>query len=143
MAATTTQTPQTTNGLSFWMLLVVGLAIMIFGNFLGRFISVRTHKTVNRKLYFTITIPFMVVFVLTVYLLGAKMTVTGQYILFGAYIFAFSILGGFVEPPPAPQQSSGKKPSDKQNPAIRTGKTVEGKGKDVDQKSPVDDKTEH
>ncbi len=138
-AAATTTTAQPNSGLNFWALLIVGLGIMIFGNFIGRLISTRMHKTVSRKVYFSVTIPFMVVFVLIVYLLGAKLSIAGQYILFGVYIFAFSILGGFVEAPPMPQQSSGKR----ERPSIETGKTVEGKGKDINKDSPVDDKTEH
>lgn len=146
-----TTTPAVTEpastGPSFFVLLLSGLAIMFLGNLLGRFLSTRTGKTVSRKLYFMITIPIMVVFVVIVYAMGRNLTVIGQYALFAAYILGFSILGGFVEAPPVPTRMSGPsrdaQPGE-ELPHMTTGSdTVEGEGKDITQDSPVDDKTEH
>ena len=120
---------------------------MFLGNLLGRFLSTRTGRTVSRKLYFFITIPIMIVFVLVVFATGRNLSAVGQYALFAAYILGFSILGGFVEAPPMPTRARG--PSSSANPGedlphMTTGSdTVEGEGKDVTQDSPVDDKTEH
>jgi hypothetical protein len=120
---------------------------MFLGNLLGRFLSTRTGRTVSRKLYFMITIPIMIVFVLVVFAMGRSLSPIGQYALFAAYILGFSILGGFVEAPPMPTRTRG--PSSNANPGeelphMTTGSdTVEGEGKDITQDSPVDDKTEH
>ncbi|HEY5485343.1 MAG TPA: hypothetical protein VIJ80_01385 [Candidatus Cryosericum sp.] len=149
LASTTTTTPATptSTGPSFFVLLLAGLAVMFLGNLLGRYLSTSTHRTVSRKLYFMITIPIMIVFVIVVFAMGRSLTTTGQYILFAAYILGFSILGGFVEAPPVPTRSSGlssrdAKPSD-ELPHVTTGSdTIEGEGKDITQESPVDDKTE-
>jgi hypothetical protein len=138
----------TSTGPSFFVLLLAGLAVMFLGNLLGRYLSKTTNKTVSRKLYFFITIPIMIVFVLIVFVLGRSLTTIGQYVLFAAYILGFSILGGYVEAPPVPTRSSGPssrdaKPSD-ELPRMTTGSnTVNGEGKDITQDSPVDDKTEH
>jgi hypothetical protein len=147
-STTTTTTPATptSTGPSFFILLLGGLAVMFLGNLLGRYLSARTGKTVSRKLYFYITIPIMVVFVLVVFLLGRGMSMMGQYILFATYILGFSILGGFVEAPSVPTRTRGpsrdEKPSE-ELPRMTTGSdTVEGEGKDISQDSPVDDKTE-
>jgi hypothetical protein len=149
LASTTTTTPATptSTGPSFFVLLLAGLAVMFLGNLLGRYLSTSTHRTVSRKLYFMITIPIMIVFVIVVFAMGRSLTTIGQYILFAAYILGFSILGGFVEAPPVPTRSSGPssrdaKPSD-ELPHVTTGSsTVDGEGKDITQDSPVDDKTE-
>jgi len=120
---------------------------MFLGNLLGRFLSTRTGRTVSRKLYFMITIPIMIVFVLVVFAMGRSLSPIGQYALFAAFILGFSILGGFVEAPPMPTRTRG--PSRGVNPGeelphMTTGSdTVEGEGKDITQDSPVDDKTEH
>jgi hypothetical protein len=147
---TTTAAPATpTNtGPSFFVLLLAGLAVMFLGNLLGRYLSKTTNKTVSRKLYFFITIPIMIVFVLIVFVLGRSLTTIGQYVLFAAYILGFSILGGYVEAPPVPTRSSGPssrdaKPSDQLPRMTKSSSTVEGAGKDITQDSPVDDKTEH
>jgi hypothetical protein len=144
--STTTTTP-TSTGPSFFTLLLGGLAIMFLGNLLGRFLSTRSHKTVSRKLYFFITIPIMVVFVVVVFVMGRSMTIIEQYVLFAAYILGFSILGGFVEAPPMPVRSSTprreEKPSEELSDTTTGSGTVEGEGKDITQDSPVDDKTEH
>jgi hypothetical protein len=121
---------------------------MFLGNLLGRYLSSRSGRTVSRKLYFMITIPIMIVFVIVVFAMGRSLTTVGQYTLFAAYILGFSILGGFVEAPPVPTRTSGPssrdaKPSD-ELPHMTTGSdTIEGEGKDITQESPVDDKTEH
>jgi hypothetical protein len=121
---------------------------MFLGNLLGRYLSKSTHRTVSRKVYFFVTIPIMVVFVLIVFVMGRSLSMVEQYTLFGVYILGFSILGGFVEAPPMPTRSSGPssrdaKPSD-ELPHVTTGSdTIEGEGKDITQDSPVDDKTEH
>lgn len=145
-AATTTPASPTGTGPSFFVLLLSGLAVMFLGNLLGRFLSTRTGRTVSRKLYFMITIPIMVVFVVVVFAMGRNLTVVGQYALFAAYILGFSILGGFVEAPTMPTRRTGTyrdvKP-DEELPHMTTGgDTIEGEGKDVTQDSPVDDKTE-
>lgn len=149
LVSTTTTAPVTPTSTqpSFFVLLLSGLAVMFLGNLLGRYLSTRTGRTVSRRLYFMITIPIMIVFVLVVYSMGRSLSMTGQYILFAAYILGFSILGGFVEAPPKPTRMSGptgeSKPSD-ELPHMTTGSsTVEGEGKDITQSSPVDDKTEH
>ncbi|MBA4365824.1 MAG: hypothetical protein C0398_07510 [Coprothermobacter sp.] len=149
LASTTTAAPATptSTGPSFFVLLLSGLAVMFLGNLLGRFLSTRTGRTVSRKLYFMITIPIMIVFVLVVFAMGRSLSPIGQYALFAAYILGFSILGGFVEAPPMPTRTRG--PSSNANPGeelphMTTGSdTVEGEGKDITQDSPVDDKTEH
>jgi len=149
LASTTTAAPAapTSSGPSFFILLLSGLAVMFLGNLLGRFMSTRTGRTVSRKLYFFITIPIMIVFVLVVFAMGRSLSAVGQYALFAAYILGFSILGGFVEAPPMPTRTRG--PSGTMNPGqelphMTTGSdTVEGEGKDITQDSPVDDKTEH
>jgi len=120
---------------------------MFLGNLLGRYLSTRTGRTVSRRLYFMITIPIMIVFVLIVFAMGRSLTMVGQYTLFAIYILGFSILGGFVEAPPVPRRTSGPsrdaKP-DEELPHVTTGSdTVDGEGKDITQDSPVDDKTEH
>lgn len=149
LASTTTTTPATptSTGPSFFTLLIAGLAVMFLGNLLGRFLSTRSHKTVSRKLYFFITIPIMVIFVVMVYAMGRSLSVIGQYTLFGVYILGFSVLGGFVEAPPMPTRMSGPSSNAKPEgelPHMTTGSgTVEGEGKDITQDSPVDDKTEH
>jgi hypothetical protein len=144
--STTTTTTPTSTGPSFFTLLLGGLAIMLLGNLIGRFFSTRMHKTVSRKLYFFITIPIMVIFVVIVFVMGRSMTVLQQYVLFAAYILGFSILGGFVEAPPMPVRTNTppaeEKPSD-ELPDKAGSDTVEGEGKDVTKDSPVDDKTEH
>ncbi|MHB8107640.1 MAG: hypothetical protein ACYDH4_09495, partial [Candidatus Cryosericum sp.] len=116
-------------------------------NLLGRFLSTRSGKTVTRRLYFFITIPIMVVFVVVVFVMGRSMSIIGQYVLFAAYILGFSILGGFVEAPPMPTRTSGpsrdEKPSEELPDMTAGSDTVEGEGKDITQDSPVDDKTEH
>jgi len=146
-ATTTTPATPTSTGPSFFVLLLSGLAVMFLGNLLGRFLSTRTGRTVSRKLYFIITIPIMVVFVVVVFAMGRSLSVTGQYALFAAYILGFSILGGFVEAPPMPTRPTGASRDarpDEELPHMTTGSdTIEGEGKDVTQDSPVDDKTEH
>jgi len=149
LASTTTAAPATptSTGPSFFTLLIAGLAVMFLGNLLGRFLSTRTGRTVSRKLYFFITIPIMIVFVVVVFAMGRSLSTVGQYTLFAVYILGFSILGGFVEAPPVPTRisgpSRGAKP-DAELPHMTTGSdTVEGEGKDITQDSPVDDKTEH
>ena len=152
LASTTTTTAApatpTSTGPSFFVLLLAGLAVMFLGNLLGRYLSTTTHRTVSRKLYFFITIPIMILFVLIVFAMGRSLSTIGQYILFAVYILGFSILGGFVEAPPVPTRLSGPssrdvKPSD-ELPHVTTGSdTVDGEGKDITQDSPVDDKTEH
>lgn len=147
---TTTTAPATptSTGPSFFVLLLAGLAVMFLGNLLGRYLSKTTNRTVSRKLYFFITIPIMIVFVLIVFVMGRSLSTIGQYILFAAYILGFSVLGGFVEAPPVTTRSSGPSPRDakpsSQLPHVTSGSdTVEGAGKDITQDSPVDDKTEH
>lgn len=149
LASTTTAAPvaPTSTGPSFFVLLLSGLAVMFLGNLLGRFLSTRTGRTVSRKLYFFITIPIMIVFVMVVFAMGRSLSAVGQYALFAAYILGFSILGGFVEAPPMPTRtrgpSRGVNPGD-ELPHMTTGSdTIEGEGKDITQDSPVDDKTEH
>ena len=149
LASTTTTAPATptSTGPSFFVLLLAGLAVMFLGNLLGRYLSTRTGRTVSRRLYFMITIPIMIVFVLIVFAMGRSLTMVGQYTLFAIYILGFSILGGFVEAPPVPRRTSGPsrdaKP-DEELPHVTTGSdTVDGEGKDITQDSPVDDKTEH
>jgi len=149
LASTTTAAPATptSTGPSFFVLLLAGLAVMFLGNLLGRYLSTRTGRTVSRRLYFMITIPIMIVFVLIVFAMGRSLTMVGQYTLFAIYILGFSILGGFVEAPPVPRRTSGPsrdaKP-DEELPHVTTGSdTVDGEGKDITQDSPVDDKTEH
>ena len=149
LASTTTTAPATptSTGPSFFVLLLSGLAVMFLGNLLGRYLSTRTGRTVSRKLYFMITIPIMIVFVLIVFAMGRSLTMVGQYTLFAIYILGFSVLGGFVEAPPVPRRTSGPsrdaKP-DEELPHVTTGSdTVDGEGKDITQDSPVDDKTEH
>ena len=149
LASTTTTTPATptSTGPSFFVLLLAGLAVMFLGNLLGRYLSTRTGRTVSRKLYFMITIPIMIVFVIVVFAMGRSLTTIGQYILFAAYILGFSILGGFVEAPPVPTRLSGPssrdaKPSDELPHVTTDSSTVDGEGKDITQDSPVDDKTE-
>jgi ABC-type proline/glycine betaine transport system permease subunit len=150
LASTTTTAPATPTSTtpSFFVLLLSGLAVMFLGNLLGRYLSKSTHRTVSRKVYFFVTIPIMVVFVLIVFVMGRSLSMVEQYTLFGVYILGFSILGGFVEAPPVPTRSSGPssrdaKPSD-ELPHVTTGSdTIEGEGKDITQDSPVDDKTEH
>ena len=105
LASSTTSTssaPATATGPSFFLLLLVGLGIMLLGNLLGRFISVRTHRTVSRRVYYLITIPIMLLFLVTVFVFGQSLSVVAQYALFAVYILAFSVLGGFVEAPPMP-----------------------------------------
>ncbi|MFZ2413071.1 MAG: hypothetical protein WAW16_02460 [Candidatus Cryosericum sp.] len=149
LVSTTTTTPATptSTGPSFFVLLLSGLAVMFLGNLLGRFLSKRTGRTVSRKLYFIITIPIMIVFVVVVFAMGRNLSVTSQYALFAAYILGFSILGGFVEAPPMPTRPTGVSRDarpDEELPHMTTGSdTIEGEGKDVTQDSPVDDKTEH
>jgi len=144
-ASTTTTTP-TSTGPGFFTLLIGGLAIMFLGNLLGRFLSTRSHKTVSRRVYFFITIPIMVIFVVVVFAMGRSMTIIEQYVLFAAYILGFSILGGFVEAPPMPVRTASprreEKPSDELSDTTTDSDTVEGEGKDVTQDSPVDDKTD-
>jgi len=149
LASTTTTAPATptSTGPSFFVLLLAGLAVMFLGNLLGRYLSTRTGRTVSRRLYFMITIPIMIVFVLIVFAMGRSLTMVGQYTLFAIYILGFSVLGGFVEAPPVPRRTSGPsrdaKP-DEELPHVTTGSdTVDGEGKDITQDSPVDDKTEH
>ncbi|MCX6084615.1 MAG: hypothetical protein NT102_06590 [Caldiserica bacterium] len=149
LASTTTAAPAnpTSTGPSFFVLLLSGLAVMFLGNLLGRFLSTRTGKTVSRKLYFFITIPIMIVFVVVVFAMGQQAPKVAQYALFAAYILGFSVLGGFVEAPPMPTRTRGPsrdaKP-DEELPHMTTGSdTVEGEGKDITQDSPIDDKTEH
>lgn len=143
-ATTTTPATPTSTGPSFFILLIAGLAVMFVGNLIGRYLSRTTGRTVTRKIYFYITIPIMVLFVVIVFAMGSSLSVTGQYILFGIYILGFSILGGFVEAPPMPTRPgapmrSGK--PDEELPHITTSSgTVEGEGKDVTQDSPVKDK---
>jgi len=103
---TTPSAPQTSTGPSFFLLLLVGLGIMLLGNLLGRFISVRTHRTVSRRVYYMITIPIMLLFLVTVFVFGQSLSVAAQYALFAVYILAFSVLGGFVEAPPMPVRPS-------------------------------------
>ena len=79
---------------------------MLLGNLLGRFISVRTHRTVSRRVYYLITIPIMLLFLVTVFVFGQSLSVVAQYALFAVYILAFSVLGGFVEAPPMPVRPS-------------------------------------
>lgn len=145
-ATTTTTTPATSTdtGPSFFILLIAGLAVMFVGNLVGRYLSKRSGRTVSRKVYFYITIPIMVLFVVIVFAMGRSLSVTGQYILFAIYILGFSILGGFVEAPPMPTRPSGPpqrgKPEE-ELPHVTTGSgTIEGEGKDVTQDSPVKDK---
>jgi len=149
LASTTTTAPATptSTGPSFFVLLLAGLAVMFLGNLLGRYLSTRTGRTVSRRLYFMITIPIMIVFVLIVFAMGRSLTMVGQYTLFAIYILGFSVLGGFVEAPPVPRRTSGPsrdaKP-DEELPHVTTGSdTVDGEGKDITQDSPIDDKTEH
>ena len=149
LASTTTAAPATptSTGPSFFVLLLAGLAVMFLGNLLGRYLSTRTGRTVSRRLYFMITIPIMIVFVLIVFAMGRSLTMVGQYTLFAIYILGFSVLGGFVEAPPVPRRTSGPsrdaKP-DEELPHVTPGSdTVDGEGKDITQDSPVDDKTEH
>jgi hypothetical protein len=149
LASTATAAPAnpTSTGPSFFVLLLSGLAVMFLGNLLGRFLSTRTGKTVSRKLYFFITIPIMIVFVVVVFAMGQQAPKVAQYALFAAYILGFSVLGGFVEAPPMPTRTRGPsrdaKPSE-EVPHMTTGSdTVEGEGKDITQDSPIDDKTEH
>ena len=149
LVSTTTTAPATptSTGPSFFVLLLAGLAVMFLGNLLGRYLSTRTGRTVSRRLYFMITIPIMIVFVLIVFAMGRSLTMVGQYTLFAIYILGFSVLGGFVEAPPVPRRTSGPsrdaKP-DEELPHVTTGSdTVDGEGKDITQDSPVDDKTEH
>lgn len=144
---TTAPTTPTSTGPSFFVLLLAGLAVMFLGNLLGRYLSTSTHRTVSRRLYFFITIPIMIIFVLVVFAMGRSLSTIGQYTLFAVYILGFSILGGFVETPPVPTRMTGPsrdaKP-DEELPHITTNSdTVEGEGKDITQDSPVDDKTEH
>ena len=143
LASTTTAAP-TTTGPSFFTLLIAGLAVMFLGNLLGRFLSTRTGRTVSRKLYFMITIPIMIVFVVVVFAMGRSLTIVGQYALFAVYILGFSILGGFVEAPTVPTRNSGPSRGaspDAELPHMTTGSDmVEGEGKDVTQDSPVKDK---
>ena len=147
---TTTAAPATptSTGPSFFVLLLAGLAVMFLGNLLGRYLSKTTNKTVSRKLYFFITIPIMIVFVLIVFVLGRSLSTIGQYVLFAVYILGFSILGGYVEAPPVPTRNSGPssrdaKPTGQLPHVTSDSDTVEGAGKDITQDSPVDDKTEH
>jgi hypothetical protein len=148
LVSTTTTTPATptSTGPSFFVLLLSGLAVMFLGNLLGRFLSTRTGRTVSRKLYFIITIPIMIIFVVVVFAMGRSLTVIGQYALFAAYILGFSILGGFVEAPPMPTRPTGPSRDarpDEELPHMTTGSdTIEGEGKDVTQDSPVDDDTD-
>ena len=119
---------------------------MFLGNLLGRFLSTRTGRTVSRKLYFMITIPIMVIFVVIVFAMGRSLSMVGQYALFAAYILGFSVLGGFVEAPPMPTRTTGPsrqaKP-DEELPHMTTGSgTIEGEGKDITQDSPVHDNTD-
>lgn len=146
VSTTTTTTPATptSTGPSFFILLIAGLAVMFLGNLVGRYLSKRAGKTVTRKVYFYITIPIMVLFVVIVFAMGRSLSVVGQYILFAIYILGFSILGGFVEAPPMPTRTSGPgrdtRPSD-ELPHVTTGSdTVEGESKDVTQESPIKDK---
>jgi hypothetical protein len=60
---------------------------MFLGNLLGRYLSTRSGRTVSRKLYFMITIPIMVVFVIIVFAMGRSLSTVGQYTLFAVYIF--------------------------------------------------------
>lgn len=145
-STTTTTTPATptSTGPSFFILLIAGLAVMFVGNLVGRYLSKRSGRTVSRKVYFYITIPIMVLFVVIVFAMGRSLSVAGQYILFAIYILGFSILGGFVEAPPMPTRpgtpTRSAKP-DEELPHMTTGSgTVEGEGKDVTQDSPVKDK---
>ena len=153
---TTSSAPQTSTGPSFFLLLLVGLGIMLLGNLLGRFISVRTHRTVSRRVYYMITIPIMLLFLVTVFVFGQSLSVAAQYALFAVYILAFSVLGGFVEAPPMPVRPSTpaapEEPKDEQasiesgeskNPDTEGGDTseppappaegdvVDGEGKDI------------
>ena len=153
---TTPSAPQTSTGPSFFLLLLVGLGIMLLGNLLGRFISVRTHRTVSRRVYYMITIPIMLLFLVTVFVFGQSLSVAAQYALFAVYILAFSVLGGFVEAPPMPVRPSTpaapEEPKDEQasiesgeskNPDTEGGDTseppappaegdvVDGEGKDI------------
>jgi hypothetical protein len=145
-STTTTTTPATptSTGPSFFILLIAGLAVMFVGNLVGRYLSKRSGRTVSRKVYFYITIPIMVLFVVIVFAMGRSLSVTGQYILFAIYILGFSILGGFVEAPPMPTRpGTPTRPAkpDEDLPHMTTGSgTVEGEGKDVTQDSPVKDK---
>jgi hypothetical protein len=149
LASTATAAPATptSTGPSFFILLVAGLAVMFLGNLLGRYLSTRSGRTVSRKLYFMITIPIMIVFVIIVFAMGRSLSTVGQYALFAVYILGFSILGGFVETPPMRIRTSGPSSNakpDEELPHMTTGSdTVEGEGKDITQDSPVDDKTEH
>ncbi|MCX6063133.1 MAG: hypothetical protein NTV26_02930 [Caldiserica bacterium] len=149
LASTTTTTPATptSTGPSLFVLLLAGLAVMLLGNLLGRYLSARSGRTVSRKLSFFITIPIMIVFVIIVFAMGRSLTTVGQYTLFAVYILGFSILGGFVEAPPVPKRTSGPSRDAKPDEELRhmtTGSdTIEGEGKDITQESPVDDKTEH
>jgi len=145
-STTTTTTPATptSTGPSFFILLIAGLAVMFLGNLVGRYLSKRSGRTVTRKVYFYVTIPIMVLFVVIVFAMGRSLSVNGQYILFAIYILGFSILGGFVEAPPMPTRTSGPtrnaKPEE-ELPHMTTGSdTVEGEGKDVTQESPIKDK---
>jgi len=119
---------------------------MFLGNLLGRYLSTSTHRTVSRKLYFMITIPVMIVFVAVVVWMGKSLSMVGQYALFAAYILGFSVLGGFVEAPPMPTRTTGpsREPKpDEELPHMTTGSdTIEGKGKDITQDSPVHDNTD-
>ena len=149
--------PETPTGPSFFILLLVGLGIMLLGNLLGRFISVRTHRTVSRRVYYMITIPIMLLFLVTVFVFGQMLNVTAQYALFAVYILAFSVLGGFVEAPPMPVRpptpAAPQEPEDEQAgigsgeapdaeteggdageppaPPAPGGDVVDGEGKDV------------
>ena len=125
LASTTTAAPlHRRPGPSFFVLLLSGLAVMFLGNLLGRFLSTRTGRTVSRKLYFFITIPIMIVFVLVVFATGRNLSAVGQYALFAAYILGFSILGGFVEAPPMPTRTRG--PSRSVNPGGGTAAHDDG-----------------
>ncbi|MCX6084347.1 MAG: hypothetical protein NT102_05220, partial [Caldiserica bacterium] len=59
---------------------------MFLGNLLGRYLSARSGRTVSRKLYFFITIPIMIVFVVIVFAMGRSLSPVGQYVLFAVYI---------------------------------------------------------
>jgi hypothetical protein len=117
-------------GVSFWVLLGAGLVLMLGGNFVGRFLSTRTGRVVTRKLYYMLTIPLMIIFVVAVFLFGGRLTMEGQYALFGGYILAFSILGGFVE---APRMSNVPRYGGRGGlePGMKTGDTVDAESRDV------------
>lgn len=142
-STTTTPATPTSTGPSFFVLLIAGFAVMFLGNLIGRYFSKRSGKTVTRKVYFYITIPIIVLFVVVVYAMGSSLSVVGQYVLFAIYILGFSILGGFVEAPPMPVRTGTPPREDKPSeelPHITTGSdTIEGEGKDVTQDSPIKD----